>query len=270
MKNVLLIGPYIGDWKQEILTFRPYAKWISNQLDLDDIFISSHSNRGFLYDWIPEENFVPVYEHLTRNEKDQSNYLHKSVDVKDYKLLIKEFKQKISKQQQISIRDIVIYNLSYLESTPHYSWYQKDFTKIKIDPIPNDYILYIPANDISDKENYRIFDALKEKYKDIYMIGDSHCYNFDYFINYQIDYYETGYINLMKYILGCKMVITPCSYWTMLCNLHQVPVFSWGEGRNYKHGGDYNFDSTNNYILITNDFDRIMSGIEYFKNVRGV
>jgi len=270
MKNVLLIGPYIGDWKQEILTFRPYAKWISEQLDYNNIFISSHFNRKFLYDWIPEENFISVYEHLTRNETEQKNYIHKSVNIKDYKLLIKELKQKISKQQNISIRNITTYNLSYLESTPHYSWFQKSFSPIKIKPISNNYILYIPANDISDDENQKIFDELEKRYKNVYMIGDSHCYNFEYFINYQIDYFETGYSNLMRYLLGCKMIVTPCSYWTMICNLHHLNVFSWGTGRNYKRNEDYGFDNQNNYILIDDNFERIFKSLEYFKNKIGV
>jgi len=267
-ENVLLIGPYIGDWEHEITTFRPYAKWISENVDANKIFISSHFNRQFLYDWIPNKHFIPVYEHLTRNEKQQQNYLHESIDNKDYKFLIKESKQQICKKLNISIRQILHYTISYLESTPHYSWYQKIFTPINIDPIPNDYILYIPSKNVSDNINKKYYNYLNTTYNNVYMIGDSHCYKFDHFINYQIDYYETGYKNLMKYLLGCKLIITPCSQWTMLCNLHNLPVFSWGDCRQYMKNSDYGFNNNNNYILISNDFKRVIKSIDYFKNVR--
>jgi len=264
MENVLLIGPYIGDWKQEIFTFRPYARWIYEQLDHPKCYISSHFNRQFLYDWIPDENFIPVYEQLSRNEVEQDNYIHKSITIKDFKLLIKDFKQSVINKENISIKNLITYNLSYLKSTPHYSWYQKIFTKINVKPIKNDYIFYIPNKSISREDNEKITKFLLSKYDNIKLLGDNNCYDLDKCLNYQIDYIETGYINIIKYILGCKFVITPCSHWTMLCNLHHIPVFSWGDGGIYKKDGDYGFENPNNHICINNDVEIVMKAIEYF------
>jgi len=267
MNDILLIGPYIGDWKNEILTFRPYAKWVYDQLNIKntECFISSHFNRKFLYDWIPEENFIPVFEQLTRDEIGQHNYMHKSICIKDYKLLVKEFKQKIIKLRKVSIRNIKIYNLSYLESTPHYSWYQKIFTKINVEPLYNDYIIYIPDMSIDVDTNNKIFNNLQSEYENLVMVGDNNCHGIDDCINFQIDYSETGYRNLVRYILGCKFVITPCSHWTFLCNLHHIPVISWGTNGNiYKRNNEFGFDNPMNYILIDNDINKLISSIKYF------
>jgi len=265
MKNVLLIGPYIGDWKNEILTFRPYARWIYDQLDEPECFISSHFNRQFLYDWIPEDNFIPIFEHLTRNESDQKNYIHNNVDIRDHKLLVKEFKQKIVKDKGISTRDITIYNVSYTASTPHYSWYQKVFTKINLKPFYNDYIIYIPDKSISVDNNNFIVDTLSKEYDSIIMVGDNSCYDIEKCINFQIDYTESGYKNLMRYLLGCKFVITPCSHWTFLCNLHHIPVVSWGSGANiYKSDNDFGFDNPKSYILIDDNPCRVINAVRYF------
>ena len=265
MKDILLIGPYIGDWKQEILTFRPYARWIYDQLDQPKCYISSHFNRHFLYDWIPEKNFIPVFEQLTRKETGQNNYMHSDINAKDYKILIKEFKQKITEKESISVRDISLYNLSYLESTPHYSWYQKKFTKINLKPIKNDYIIYIPDKSISKSFNNKIYKALSEEYNNIVMVGDENCHSLNDCINFQINYPETGYELLIKYIMGCDFVITPCSHWTFLCNLQNIPVISWGmEGNIYKQNNDYGFNNKDNYILISENINRIIDAVRYF------
>jgi len=263
--NILLIGPYVGDWKQEILTFRPYARWIYEQLGRPSCYISSHFNRHFLYDWIPKENFIPVFEQLTRNETGQNNYIHNDIGSKDYKILIKDFKQRIKEKEDISIRDISIYNLSYLESTPHYSWFQKKFTKIKINPIENNYIIYIPDKSISESVNNEIFKELLKEYDNVVMVGDSNCYELNDCINFQINYAETGYELLIKYIMGCRFVITPSSHWTFLCNLQNIPVISWGMDANiYKKDSDYGFDNKDNYILISDDIDRVLNAVKYF------
>lgn len=264
MNDVLLIGPYIGDWKNELLTFRPYANWIFNQLDKPICYISSHFNRKFLYDWIPEENFIPVFEHLTRNESKQNNYLHDDITAKDYKLLIKEFKKTIIEKEKITSKNINIYNLSYLESKPEYSWHQKIFTKIKIEPIPNNYIIYIPDSSISTSFHDTLLCSLLNEYDNIAMVGDHTCYDIEKFLNFQINYSEVGYENLMKYILGCKFVITPCSHWTFLCNVHKIPVVSWGlNGNIYKKDNVYGFDN-NNYILIDKKMSNVLNSIKYF------
>ena len=264
MKNVLLIGPYIGDFKREVQTFEPYARWIYEQLDKPNCFVSSHSNRKFLYDWLPEENFIPVFEHLTRDEENQNNYLHNTINAKDYKLLIKEFKSTIIKMLNVSNKNILLYNLPYLENTPIISWYQKIFNRINLQPIKNDYIIYIPDNSLKKEENTDIFNQLSFLYDNLVMVGDHSCTHLNDCINFQINYIENGYNLLIRYILGCKMVIAPTSHWTYICNLHHIPVVSWGKSaRIYKKDSTYGFNNPYSYILVNYTNQNLLNAINY-------
>ena len=47
--KILAIGPYIGSWEEEIFTFRPYARWLAEAVEWDQIYLSTHVNRVFLY-----------------------------------------------------------------------------------------------------------------------------------------------------------------------------------------------------------------------------
>jgi hypothetical protein len=71
-----------------------------------------------------------------------------------------------------------------------------------------------------------------------------------------------------KYIIHIlskvRAVICPLSDWTFLCNLQNIPVFSWGDNINpYKTGGIYNFNNKCNIIPNTH-LNNVKSGIDYF------
>ena len=60
-------GPFLGDFESEVVTFRPYIKWVSEvtEINSENLFLFTHENRSFMYDWISEDNFLYVYKQLT-------------------------------------------------------------------------------------------------------------------------------------------------------------------------------------------------------------
>ena len=128
--TILGLGPYIGDFKQEFLTFRPYARWLTDVVEYEEIYLSTHMNRSFMYDFVPKKNIIPVYEIFSRNESGQSGYIHKDLQQKDYNLLVRRFKEKIVERESCSKKDIEVHHLNYVKSTPHYPIFNKVFDRI--------------------------------------------------------------------------------------------------------------------------------------------
>jgi hypothetical protein len=264
MDNTLLVGPYIGDFKNEILSFRPHAKWMFNQLNQPNCFIASHSNRRFLYDWIPDENFIPVFEHLTRDESGQNAYLHSKIKIPDYKILVKNFKKSVSEITDIRKGSSLYHICHYSERLPVYPIYKKSFSKIDVEPIVNGKIIYIADPLINN--NQEIFKRLSENFDNVVLFGDKNCENIFECLNFSIDYAENGFINTVRNILGCKMVITHCNHWVLTCNIHGVPIFNWNkeDGNTYKKDGTFGFNNSKSFILIDDNVDKIVSGVKYF------
>ena len=90
--KILALGPYMGNWENEICNFYPYAKWLCEIVKYDDVFIATHSNRVFLYDWIKKNNHLNVFENLSRDEFSQVGATHKNISQEDYTLIYKKFK----------------------------------------------------------------------------------------------------------------------------------------------------------------------------------
>ena len=65
--KILACGPYLGDFEQEIITFRPYCRWLYEVVEHDKIYLNTHFNRFFLYDFVPDQNKISVYMQFTRN-----------------------------------------------------------------------------------------------------------------------------------------------------------------------------------------------------------
>ena len=97
IENVL-VGPFLGDYKTEIIDFRPYVRWIYEAIKPEKMFVATHSNREFLYDWA---TVIPVFEDLSRDELNQSGFIHNSISQKDkhcyQKIKIKYIQTYISK-----------------------------------------------------------------------------------------------------------------------------------------------------------------------------
>jgi hypothetical protein len=272
--NILGIGPFIGEFKHEFLTFRPYARWLSEVVEYDKLYINTHLNRSFLYDFVSEENIIPVYEVFSRNETGQVGYIHKDLQQKDFNLLVRKFRSEITERESCSKKEVEIHHLNYVKSTPHYSIYNKIFEEISIPNninIPKEHenkIIFIPVmTEVLKKSSY-IYNYLKQKY-DCLIVGDINTWfsKENVVLNY-IDYFENGWKYIINYISKAKAVICPISYWTALCNLQNKPVFSWGlNPGQYREEGMYYFNNKKSTIIpadVDTDPIIILKMIDYF------
>jgi hypothetical protein len=277
--KILAIGPYIGSFEEEILTFRPYARWLSKAIEWDKIYLSTHINRLFLYDFVPEENMIPVYQQFSRDERNQYGYIHKKINKRDFRLILKTFKEKILENENCNRKDIEIYNLSYTKTSPQYSIYNKIFEEISeiVLNIPKNHenkIIFIPAKQERLEKLAYIYKWLEENY-DIIVVGSTDTwFSQDNVVLNKIDYFENGWKYIIQYISKSKGVICPVSYWTTIANLQSKPVFSWGENPGlYRSDGIYNFGNRNVSIIPSdNDTspDIIIKGMESFiKTIKG-
>lgn len=255
--KVLAIGPFIGDFENELLQFRPYARWLTEAIKWDKVYLSTHANRLFLYDFVPEENIIPVYQQFSRDEKNQKGYIHRKIDKKDYRLILRTFKEKILEKENCNRRDIEIHNLSYTKTSPPYSIYNKIFDKIpditlKIPKEHSGRIIFIPAKSEKLEKLAYIYRWLKNNH-DILVVGSTDTwFSKDNVILNKIDYFENGWKYIIQYIAKTKGVICPLSYWTGLANMQNKPVFSWGDSPGqYRTGGIYNFGNRKFSIIPT-------------------
>ncbi len=274
INKIVLFGPYIGDWKEEIISFRPYIKWIYDNIEFKDYFVSSHFNRSFLYDFIKEENFIPIYESLSREEKKQKNVYHKNIETKEHgSILLKNIRDLVSEKTEFYKKDIINYNLSYIKSKPNFSILNKKFSRIPFEKDEDkNKIVFIPDKKENKKISYKIFNYLNENYKnDFFVIGDKKCYLWDKnLILQRIDYFENVYKLLVEYISNAKLVICPCSHWTILANQQGTKVFSWGKGNiaQYKNSGIYGMNNENIIVEVDKQFSSklIIKQIDYIIN----
>ena len=274
--RIIGFGPFIGDFEQEVTTFRPYIKWISEVVESEAIYLNTHFNRAFLYDWIPSENILPVYEHLTRDELGQFGYVHDQFKTRDFMLLTKIFKQTIVNICRCSKRDIEIFGLNYSRSKPAYSVYKKLFTPISVPDIniKEEYlnrVIYIPS---SGYHLEQVYEYLSSKY-DAIVVGDlrldGYCSENNELLKFA-DYFENGYKYILKMISNAKAVVCPIGHWTFIANLQGVPVFSYGDAPgNYKEDGLYHFGNDKSMVIPADpesDVDSLLGMIDYFMEMK--
>lgn len=244
-KTVLALGPFIGSFEQEILTFRPHMRWIEKHMGLNHVFYSSHFNRKFLYSHVPNKKYVPVYRQLTRQEIHQSGYSHKDVDQRDFVGLIREYKDRIVDGMNCTKKDINQHSLPYVKYIPPVSIYHKIFEPIKV-PISKKkgYVVFIPDISMNQEDVVTIYDHLSNTCK-FTVVGDTKCHIPEANeILQDVDYLQNGYYKIVTAITNAKAVITPCSHWTAIANLQGSPCLSWGENvGQFKDGGIYHFNN---------------------------
>jgi len=244
-KNVLALGPFIGSFKQEILTFRPHMRWIEQNTDTKLVYYSSHFNRKFLYPQVTPSKYVPVYKQLTRQEIHQTGYSHKDVDQRDFMSLIRVYKDHIADKVGCIKKDINQQSLPYVKYIPPVSIYHKIFEKIQV-PISKrkGYVVFIPDETMSEEDAITIYNYLQTTCK-FAVIGDMKCHLAEQNEVLQtVDYLHNGYQKIVTAITNAKAVITPCSHWAAIANLQEVPVISWGEQvGQYKEQGLYHFNN---------------------------
>ena len=258
---VLLLGPYVGDFAHEILTFRPHMRYISHITDPSTkVYISSHSNRSFLYDWIECDNFIPIYEHISRNEPCQSGFIHDEITKTEFNQITKFIRN------QIPYDDVEIQTLPYVKSVNGISLYQKYYTPFVIPDVEIrkniDVVCIFDKSDNSKDVYYNLTNKL-----DVVVIGDMNngleernilLKNIMFLDNYKLMF---GYVN------NSKLVVTNCSEWALISNLQGIPVFYWGSDFSlYKYSGVLNFDNKMCMSICEMSSESIVSMILYHYN----
>lgn len=267
---ILLLGPFIGDFEQECILFRPYARWLVEVLDFDKVYLGTHSNRRFMYeDFIQKDNIISIFENISRDEAGQVGYIHNTISQKDYQIFVKNLKEQVQAEENCSKKDMKLFNLSYIKSTPSVSIYKKLFSPVKnfnvsIPDELKDRVVYIPDNSVKKDVHKKVYKFLKEY--DVLVIGDRHTrLQKKNIIIPRIDYFENGYKLIFKIISEAHAVICPVSFWTTICNQQEVPVFSWGKVvSQHKPGGIYHFGNDKSQTIWSDKipFDMIGSFVE--------
>lgn len=239
LKN-LLIGPYIGSFKYEILTFRPYIQYLLSILEYDNVYISSHYNRSFLYDHIPNSQFIPIYSCITRDEINQVGYQYLDVNKQQYNKIVKSIKSNLTDLSEH-------HSLPYIKSTNTISFYQKKllpyvYPDIDID-INKDTICFIPDKSQESKD---IYENIKTKYN-VIVIGDiNNGIEYDNILLKRFDYFDIVYKYMFNYIHKSLFVITSCPEWALICNIQNIPLVYWGNDSSmFKSDGVYGFNNNN-------------------------
>lgn len=116
-----------------------------------------------------------------------------------------------------------MYNLGYSATANYNSLSKKVFNTIIDRQWVTDEMLFIPDCSRSKKELKKIYNNLSDMRLVTTREGKLQQYND---MNGQIENY---YENMMLRIVKSKCVITPSNFWTMFCNIHHIPVFSWGD-----------------------------------------
>lgn len=245
-KNVLALGPFIGSFEQEILTFRPHMRWIELNTDARSVMYSSHFNRQFLYPHIPNRKFFPVLKQLTRQEIHQSGYSHKDVKQRDFMSFIRMFKDNVSEVSRCIKKDIDQQSLPYVKYISPISVYHKVFEPIKVSKTKRKGdIVFIPDEKMPLEDAIAVFDHLNASGHRFSVIGDMKCHLPESNeILHHVDYLQSGYKKIVTAITNSKCVVTPCSHWAAIANLQGAPVFSWGSTiGQYRPEGIYHFDN---------------------------
>lgn len=271
MEKILGIGPFIGSFEQEILAFRPYARWITEVSCDHKIFLNTHYNRLFLYNFIDKENLIPVNRDVSKDEFKLKGYVNKDIDVRDFNFLVRSFKDVIARKTGSNKKNIDIEHINYTKRVKPISIDKKIFEPID-DPdidIPKEHknrIIVIPHK----IENIKRMKEVIEGVEDPLIIGDWSSTNFqDHNVLSRIrDYRENIYKYMIKYINYAKVVICPISFWTAICNLQNVPVVSWGKFVSpYKNDGIYSFGNDKSMVFVSDknvSSKNILNMFKYF------
>jgi hypothetical protein len=247
--NILLIGPYLGSFKEEILNFRPYARWLYDVMDYDRVYINTHSNRKFLYyDFLEPEYVISIFENISRDELAQNGFINDDIDQKNYSLIVKSLKDYIACRENIDKKDIDQQSLNYVKNYYPIETHKKRFEKIERLNFYNEYedkIVFIPDESSNRKFLFFIKEYLDLEYFDYVIAGDKRTYfQEENVVVNRIDYFSNGWKYNIKLIQDAKAVICPISHWTTLCNLHNIPVFSWGSSvGQHRPNGIYHFNN---------------------------
>lgn len=268
--EVLLLGPYIGSFKEEVLNFRPYARWLYDVLDFDKVYLNTHSNRKFLYhDFMDPSYIISIFENISRDELSQVGYIHEEIDQKEYNLLTRGIKDYIADKENISKRDIKQHSINYIKSTPQIELHKKRFERIISDSNVKNKIVFIPDETGSKRILRSIKEYLELENLDFVIVGDKRTYfQGENIVVNRIDYFEKGWRKNIEYITNAKLVISPIGHWATIANLQDIPLFTWGENiGQYREEGIYHFGNKRCLAFPADDdtnVDTIIGMLNYF------
>jgi len=259
--KAVLLGPYVGDFANEILTFRPYARYISHITETStNIHISSHSNRSFLYDWVDGNHFIPIYEHISRNEPCQNGFTHDDITKTEFNQISKFIRNKID------CDNVEIQTLPYIKNTNSISLYQKLYTPFVLPNCPVD--LHCDVVCIFNKTDHSrdVFYNLSSKL-DLLVIGDMNNGVEERNVLLKNIMFLDNYMLMFNYIHKAKLIVTNCSEWALISNLQGLPVFYWGADASlYKENGLMNFGNKKCMSICEMDTKNIVNMIQYCYN----
>lgn len=222
---VLCVGPFVGDFKTEILSFRPYVTWLYKNVKWKNFYVSSHYYSRFLYDFLEDEQFVPIISNeLSDDKASQVNYFHEKIQHKTFLRYTRNFKSQVSKLTGFKKEDIKVIGISYTKLSDPIIFAKKAFEKIKTQGTKENYILY-DKEPLIEELNYKLIGNCSSSYDLIELISNAVC------------------------------VVCKAGFYTALTNLQGVPAFGWSveyPGR-YRHNGIYNFGNKNAHILYCDD-----------------
>lgn len=246
---ILCVGPFFGNFEEEIIKFRPYVHWLKENLSYDNIVIKTHYNRFFLY----ENDIKKIHIDKSFTRFEDKNIIDMSIEKKNF---VKEVEQKFNDE-------IDIYNINN-----NVTFFNKIFKRISIQKDKKNHIVFIPHNIEKEEKLQIVFNHLLNKYS-INITGDTNTYLQDKITVINMpDYIENGYKYILEDIMEAKAVICPAGFWTAICNIQKIPVFSWGSLANmYKENGLYYFNNKKSMMFNSDNKTKtknIISMIDYF------
>jgi len=218
---IICVGPFVGDFETEILSFRPYVAWLYKNVKWNKFYVSSHYYSRFLYDFLEDEQFIPILDNeLSDDKASQVNYFHEKIPHKTFLRYTRNFKSKVSKLTGTKKEEIKVIGISYTKLSDPIISAKKVFEKIRTKGTKGNYILYDTKPIIKEIE-HKLIGNCSSSYDLIGLISNAAC------------------------------VVCKAGFYTALANLQGIPVFSWAvdyPGR-YRHNGIYNFGNKNAHIL---------------------
>lgn len=262
MERIITCGPFVGSFFEEITNFRPFVQWVERNLVYDDLFVFTHLNRKFLYD----NNVIPIWEQYSLDDGKQHHHLNHDINQKLYNMISKSLRNDVLRITGSQPKEIISLFSKYPKNRIRTLLFNKQFNRISNDSDMTslkDTIAYIPSKQHNKKKLKQVLTHLQNNYN-VIVLGDSkiHFHELNYLNNSYVMWVDMFYF-IVQIIGNVKAVICPVSDWTFLCNLQQVPVFSWGNGNIYKENGVYNFNN-DNYIIPDTKVNNIITSIDRF------
>ncbi|MFA5025665.1 MAG: hypothetical protein WC503_04120 [Candidatus Shapirobacteria bacterium] len=227
---IICVGPFVGDFETEILSFRPYVTWLYKNVKQKKFYVSSHYYSRFLYDFLEDEQFIPIISNeLSDDKASQVNYFHEKIPHKTFLRYTRNFKSKVSKLTGVKKEDIKVIGISYTKLSDPIILAKKIFEKIRIQGTKGNYILY-DKEPLIEELDYKLIGNCSSSYDLIELVSNAAC------------------------------VVCRVGFYTALANLQGTPVFGWAvdyPGR-YRHNGIYNFGNKNAHILYCDDREDIL------------